>query len=286
MITVHHLENSRSQRIAWLLEEAGLPPGVINLVPGHGPVVGTPALAHPDLAGVHFTGSTGTFQTMWRSIGTNIENYKTYPRIVGETGGKDFVFAHTSAHPEALVTALVRGAFEYQGQKCSAASRAFIPNSLWQQVREPLVETIRSIKMGDVQDFSNFVNAVIDQRSFSKIRDYIEHAKAANDAEILVGGECDDSTGYFIQPTVILTSNPHYRSLCEEIFGPVLTIYVYDDNQLDETLKLCDEGSPYGLTGAVFANDHKPSTRGNCSNTHSTIFIYSNGRVHSISSIM
>ena len=238
-----------------LLEEAGLPPGVVNFVPGSGGTIGRPALAHEDLAGIHFTGSTAVFQGMWKSVGENIDKYKCYPRIVGETGGKDFIFAHPSADVAALVAATVRGAFEYQGQKCSAASRAYIPRSIWNDYRDRLTAEIQQIKMGDVRDFTNFMNAVIDKNAFTTITDYIDHAKAANDAEILCGGEYDDKDGYFIQPTVITTTNPGFRSLVEEIFGPVLTIFVYDDEKLDETLTQCDTASAYALTGAIFSQD-------------------------------
>jgi len=238
-----------------LLEEAGLPPGVINFVPGPGRAIGEPVIAHPDLAGVHFTGSTEVFRGMWKSIGENIASYKCYPRIVGETGGKDFVFAHASADVPALVTALVRGAFEYQGQKCSAASRAYIPRSIWKATRELLVETLSDIRMGDPADFSNFVNAVIDQAAFDSIKAYIDVAREADGAEILCGGECDDSEGYYIQPTVVLAEDPLFKTMREEIFGPVLTIHVYDDDHLEEALRLCDTSSDYGLTGAVFGQD-------------------------------
>ncbi len=238
-----------------LLEEAGLPNGVVNFVPGSGRAIGDPAIGHRDLAGVHFTGSTGVFQGMWRAIGENIKTYRSYPRIVGETGGKDFIFAHASADLEALVTACVRGAFEYQGQKCSAASRAYIPASLWPEFQERLLAEIATIRMGDVRDFSNFVNAVIDEGAFETIRGYIEHARSSSDAEILCGGACDRSRGWFVEPTVIRTTNPGFKTLCEEIFGPVLTIFVYDDAKLEETLTLCDTASAYALTGAIFAQD-------------------------------
>ena len=238
-----------------LLEAAGLPPGVINLVVGSGGEVGDPVLASPEFAGIHFTGSTSVFHSMWKTIGANIATYKSYPRIVGETGGKDFVFAHASADVDALVTALVRGAFEYQGQKCSAASRAYIPSSLWPQVRAGLLDQLAQVKMGDPEDFSNFMAAVIDKAAFESIKEYIDYAKASNEAEIVFGGSCDDSVGYYIQPTVVLTTNPNFRLLREEIFGPVLTLFVYDDAKLDEALALCDAGSDYGLTGAVFARD-------------------------------
>ncbi|MBK9385628.1 MAG: L-glutamate gamma-semialdehyde dehydrogenase [Planctomycetes bacterium] len=244
-------------KIMQLLHEAGLPPGVINFVPGAGSKIGNPAIAHPELAGVHFTGSTGVFNGMWKSIGANIDKYKSYPRIVGETGGKDFVFAHPSADPEALVVALVRGSFEYQGQKCSAASRAYIPRSLWPRVGEAMVEMTRGLKMGPVDDFTNFVNAVIDQKAFESIKSYIDGARSSSSAKILVGGECDASQGYFIRPTIIQVQDPTYRTMCEEIFGPVLTVYVYDDAKLDETMALCDSSSPYALTGAIFARDRR-----------------------------
>ncbi len=238
-----------------LLQAAGLPDGVINFVPGKGAAVGDPVLASPRFAGIHFTGSTGTFQRMWRTIGGNISNYKTYPRIVGETGGKDFVFAHPSADARALITALVRGSFEYQGQKCSAASRAYVPKSLWPQVSAGLKEQIASIDMGTPLDFRNFMAAVIDASAFATITGAIERAKSSADAEILAGGGFDDSEGYFIEPTVIVARDPRYETMCEELFGPVLTIYVYDDADLDQALELCDTTSPYALTGAVFADD-------------------------------
>ncbi|MBI5868158.1 MAG: L-glutamate gamma-semialdehyde dehydrogenase [candidate division Zixibacteria bacterium] len=238
-----------------ILMEAGLPPGVINFVPGSGGQVGDPAVDSPHFAGVHFTGSTSTFQAMWRRIGSNIASYRAYPRIVGETGGKDFVFAHCSADVDALVVALLRGSFEYQGQKCSAASRAYIPESIWPAVKERLLDQMKQMKMGDPAIFSNFINAVIDKAAFDSIKSYIDHAKSAPDATILAGGRCDDSVGYFIEPTVVQTTNPRFKLICEEIFGPVLTIFVYPDNKLDETLQQCDTVSPYALTGAVFAQD-------------------------------
>ena len=238
-----------------LLMAAGLPPGVINLVVGSGGEVGDPVLASPEFAGLHFTGSTAVFQAMWKIIGASMPSYRSYPRIVGETGGKDFVFAHVSAEVPALVTALVRGAFEYQGQKCSAASRAYIPKALWPEVKKQLVAMVAEIKMGDVEDFRNFMGAVIDKVAFESIKEYVEYAKASSEAEVIAGGKCDDSTGYYIQPTVVVTTNPHFRLMREEIFGPVLTIYVYDERKLDEALQLCDTGSPYALTGCVFADD-------------------------------
>ncbi|MDD5090295.1 MAG: L-glutamate gamma-semialdehyde dehydrogenase [Candidatus Wallbacteria bacterium] len=238
-----------------MLEEAGLPPGVINFLPGTGAEVGDAVLARQELAGIHFTGSTAVFQHMWTTIGNNIAKYKGYPRIVGETGGKDFVFAHPTADRQALAIALVRGSFEYQGQKCSAASRAFIPAGIWPEVRERLEAEIRSIKMGGVEDFRNFVNAVIDQKSYSGIKAYIDEASSSDDAEVIIGGKCSDEVGFFVEPTVILARTPDYRTMREEIFGPVLTVFVYQDNQLEHALELCDQGSPYGLTGAIFASD-------------------------------
>jgi len=238
-----------------LFKAAGLPDGVINFIPGSGAQVGPKVLQHPQLAGVHFTGSTNTFQNMWKTIGANIANYKTYPRIVGETGGKDFVFMHASADVDAVVTALVRAAYEYQGQKCSAASRAYIPRSQWPELKTKLLDEVKSIEVGDVQNFTNFMNAVIDKAAFESITDYIEYVKEAKDAEILIGGGYDDRNGYFIDPTVVLTRDPHFRTMEEEIFGPVLTIYVYDDDKYVENLKLCNTTSPYALTGSIFAND-------------------------------
>ena len=240
-----------------ILEEAGLPPGVINLIHAEPPQeVGEVCLTHPDLAGLHFTGSTKTFQFMFRTIGENIDRYRSYPRIVGETGGKDFVFAHRSADVEALITALSRGAFEYQGQKCSAASRAYIPQSLWEEVREGLLRDISSMKMGDVRDFSNFLNAVIDEKAFNKITGYLERVKQdKEDAEILIGGGYDRSKGWFIEPTVVLAKRPDYVTMCEEIFGPVLSVYVYPDEEYENYLEICNQTSPYGLTGSIFAQD-------------------------------
>lgn len=240
-----------------LLEAAGLPPGVINMVPGHGAEVGDPVFASPHLAGLHFTGSTRTFQHMWRTIGTSIDRYRTYPRIVGETGGKDFVIAHPSANAEEVATALVRGGFEYQGQKCSAASRAYLPSSLWDDIWEATRSQLSEISVGSVEDFSNFVNAVIDKKSFDGITAYIDEARRSEGVEILHGGEYSDEEGYFIEPTVIKVEDPKYRTMCEEIFGPVLTVYVYPDEKFEETLTLIDETSPYALTGAVFARDRQ-----------------------------
>ncbi len=243
--------------ITQLLKEAGLPDGVINFIPGPGRYVGDPVLEKPGLAGVHFTGSTPVFQGMWKTIGSNIMHYRTYPRIVGETGGKDFVFVHASADTEAVVTALIRGAFEYQGQKCSAASRAYIPSNLWPSIKESLSDEIKTIKMGDITDFTNFMGAVIDKPAFDSIVEFIEYAKKSKEANIVCGGNYDDSKGYFIEPTLVVVTNPKDKLMEEEIFGPVLTIYVYPENKYKETLKICDTTSPYGLTGAVFANDRK-----------------------------
>ncbi|OQX86043.1 1-pyrroline-5-carboxylate dehydrogenase [candidate division KSB1 bacterium 4484_87] len=243
--------------IMQLLKEAGLPDGVINLVAGSGAQVGDPVLDSPHLAGIHFTGSTATFQRMWKTVGNNIQKYHTYPRIVGETGGKDFVFVHNSADLEATATALIRGAFEYQGQKCSAASRAYIPKSLWPDLKEKLVSEAKKIKMGNPEDFTNFMCAVIDRAAYETITDYINYAKESAEAEFIVGGEYDDEKGYFIEPTIILTTNPKFKLMEEEIFGPVLTIYVYPDEKYEETLHLCDETSPYALTGSIFANDRE-----------------------------
>ena len=261
-----------------LLTEAGLPPGVINFVPGPGAAVGDPALASEHLAGIHFTGSTSVFQSMWKTVGQNIKTYHSYPRIVGETGGKDFVFAHESADPRQVATALVRGAFEYQGQKCSAASRAYIPDTLWDDVREPMLEQIGELKTGPPEDFTNFVNAVIDRPAFESIRQYIEYARTSGDAEILVGGECDDSTGYFIEPTVILAHTPDFKTMVEEIFGPVLTIYVYPASEYQAALGLCDRTSPYALTGAIFARDRGAIVQATAMLTHAAGNFYINDK--------
>lgn len=238
-----------------VLEAAGLPPGVINFVPGRGSKVGDPVLEAPELAGIHFTGSTGTFQHLWRTVGERIDRYDTYPRIVGETGGKDFIFVHPSAGVTEVVTAMVRGAFEYQGQKCSAASRAYVPKSLWPRIREELAGRVGELSMGSPMDFRNFMCAVIDQGAFDSISEYVELAKGSADAEILAGGGTDSSEGWFIEPTVVVASDPAFKLMKEEIFGPVLTLWVYDDARLDDALELCDTTSPYGLTGAVFARD-------------------------------
>jgi 1-pyrroline-5-carboxylate dehydrogenase len=240
-----------------VLEAAGLPPGVINFLPGKASKVGDPVLAHPDFAGIHFTGSTPVFQQMWKTIGENIPRYRSYPRIVGETGGKNFVFAHPSADPEALVTGLVRGSFEYQGQKCSAGSRAYIPRSLWPAVETLLREMIGDIQMGTPLDFRNFMAAVIDENSFDRIVGYIEHARQSSDAEVLIGGKANKSKGYFIEPTVVLAKDPRFKLMQEEIFGPVLTLFVYEDGDIDQTLELVDTTSPYALTGAIFAEDRR-----------------------------
>ena len=238
-----------------ILKEAGLPDGVINLIYVDGPTIGKVCFNHKDFAGVHFTGSTGVFNNMWETIGKNMGHYRSYPRIVGETGGKDFVLAHKSADPEVVVTALLRGAFEFQGQKCSAASRAYIPSNIAEEVKKKLIAGVKSFKMGSVEDFSNFINAVIDEKSFKSIKNYIELAKKDSKAEILVGGKCDDKEGYFIQPTVIEAKNPRFVTMCEEIFGPVLTIYVYPANNFEKALELVDTTSPYALTGSILAKD-------------------------------
>lgn len=240
-----------------VLEEAGMPPGVINMLPGHGPDIGDPVFESPHLAGLHFTGSTNTFRHMWRTIGNNIDRYHAYPRIVGETGGKDFVVAHPSADAKEVATALVRGAFEYQGQKCSAASRAYIPSSRWDVIREEMKSQLSEIRMGTVEDFGNFVNAVIDRKSFDAIVEYIEHAKSSDGIEVVWGGGHSSDEGYFIEPTVLVVDDPSYRTMCEEIFGPVLSIYVYEDSDFEATLDLVDSTSPYALTGAIFARDRR-----------------------------
>ena len=238
-----------------ILTEAGLPAGVINMIFTDGKETAEKVLAHPDFAGLHFTGSTTVFQDMWKKIGNNIHQYKTYPRIVGETGGKDFVMVHPSANVEAVATGLVRGAFEYQGQKCSAASRAYIPKSLWNDVKAVMESQLKTIKMGSPEDPSNFINAVIDKNSFEKCKGYIERAEKSAEANIIFGGKCNDSKGWFVEPTVIETTNPKYESVCEEIFGPILSVYVYEDQDWKETLKLVDETSPYSLTGSIFSQD-------------------------------
>ena len=245
-----------AQMFMRILKEAGLPDGVINLVFVDGPTAGEVIFNHPDFAGIHFTGSTGVFNRMWETIGKNMGMYKSYPRIVGETGGKDFVIAHKSANVDAVVTALARGAFEYQGQKCSAASRAYIPSNMAAEVKKKLVEQVKTMKMGTVEDFTNFVNAVIDEKSFDKLEGYIKNVrKKDSGAKLWVGGKCDKTDGYFIEPTIIEATDPYYVTMCEELFGPVLTVYIYDENKFEETLKLVDSTSPYALTGAVLAQD-------------------------------
>ncbi|MDA3859706.1 MAG: L-glutamate gamma-semialdehyde dehydrogenase [Melioribacteraceae bacterium] len=242
----------------WLMKlfiEAGVPDGVINFVPGSGSQVGNPVLESPDLAGIHFTGSTPVFQGMWKTIGEKISKYKGYPRIVGETGGKDFVFVHKSADVDVVATAIVRGAFEFQGQKCSAASRGYIPKSMWNELKGKVVSRLETVKMGDPEDFTNFVNAVIDKGAFETITGYIDYIKNADNAEIVFGGNYDDSVGYFIEPTFVVTTNPNFKTMEEEIFGPVFTLYVYDDEKYEETLNICNQTSPYALTGAIFAKD-------------------------------
>ena len=244
--------------IMQIFQEAGLPDGVINMVTCDGPVAGDVVFKHPDFAGLHFTGSTGVFRHLWKTIGENLSTYKSYPRIVGETGGKDFVVAHASADVDAVVTGLIRGAFEFQGQKCSAASRAYLPQSLWPAIKESMLAEMATLKMGSPADFGNFINAVIDRRSFDKIKGYIDYAKQADDADIVAGGGCDDSLGYFVEPTVVVTENPQFKTMVEEIFGPVLTIHVYDDTQpnaFENVLDLVDGTSEYALTGAVFSGD-------------------------------
>jgi 1-pyrroline-5-carboxylate dehydrogenase len=238
-----------------ILQEAGLPDGVINFVPGSGALISSIVIKHKDLAGIHFTGSNETFNTLWRQVTENLTSYRSYPKLVGETGGKDFIFAHNSANTVDLATAIIRGSFEYQGQKCSAASRAYIPRSIWDDTKLHLLSMQSEIRTGDVRDFHNFVNAVIDKPAFDRIMTYIEKAKASPDSTIIAGGNGDQSKGYFIEPTVIVTKDPHVVTMEEEIFGPVMTVYVYDDDKFEETLKLCDETSPYALTGAIFSND-------------------------------
>ncbi len=244
-----------AQMIMRIMKEAGLPDGVVNLIYVDGPTIGKVCFSHRDFGGVHFTGSTGVFNYMWKTIGENVGKYKSYPRIVGETGGKDFVVAHKSADVDLLVTALLRGSFEYQGQKCSAASRAYIPSNIAEEVKKKLVAGVKSFKMGVVDDFSNFINAVIDEKSFDNIKSYIDHAKKDPKAEILVGGKCDKKNGYFVQPTIIEAKNPKYVTMCEEIFGPVLTIYVYPANSFEKILETVDQTSPYALTGSIISRD-------------------------------
>jgi 1-pyrroline-5-carboxylate dehydrogenase len=238
-----------------IFQKAGVPDGVINLVYVSGPVAGDVIFNHPNFAGIHFTGSTAVFQGIWQSVGNNIHKYKSYPRIVGETGGKDFIMAHSSAEPQVLITAITRGAFEYQGQKCSACSRAYIPSNLWAEVKKGLIANLAEIKVGPTEDFSNFVNAVIDEKAFDKIVGYIEDAKKSSEVEIIAGGTYDKSKGYFINPTILHTTNPRYITMCEEVFGPVLSIYVYDENKYEETLDVVDNTAVYSLTGSIIAQD-------------------------------
>jgi 1-pyrroline-5-carboxylate dehydrogenase len=241
--------------IMTLFREAGLPPGVINMVGGSGELISNKVLGHRDLAGIHFTGSTEVFQGLWKQVGNNIANYRTYPRLVGETGGKDFVVAHTSAERSELVTALIRGAFEYQGQKCSAASRAYIAQSVWDDIKDELVEETNGLTMGDVSDFRYFMGAVIDAPAYRRIVGYLERAESSDKVEVIAGGDYSDEEGYFIRPTILLTNDPNYETMEEELFGPVLTIYVYPDNEFEKVLETCDSTSPYALTGAIFARD-------------------------------
>ncbi|MCJ7679657.1 MAG: L-glutamate gamma-semialdehyde dehydrogenase [Candidatus Aminicenantes bacterium] len=262
-----------------LWKEAGLPDGVINFIPGPGRYVGDPVIQQPEFGGVHFTGSTVVFNTMWKTIGENMSKYGRYPRIVGETGGKDFAFVHASADPEATVTAILRGAFEYQGQKCSAASRAYIPDSIWPKIKEMFIDELKTIKMGDINDFTNFMGAVIDKAAFSSITEYIDYAKSSSEAEIIFGGGYDDSKGYFIEPTVVLTTNPRFRLMEEEIFGPVLTIYVYPENKFAETMKICNETSPYALTGGIMATDREAIIQAQKALRHASGNFYINDKI-------
>ena len=261
-----------------MLQEAGLPDGVINFLPGSGSSIGAPILNHPSLAGVHFTGSTNTFNHIWKTIGTNISQYKTYPRIVGETGGKDYCLAHKSCDIDVLVTAMVRGAFEYQGQKCSAMSRAYIPLTIWSEVKDKFILEVETIKIGSPRDFSNFMNAVIDKSAFDTISSYIDYAKNHEDAEIISGGSYDDSKGYFIEPTTILTTDPYFKTMTEEIFGPVLTIYLYDPEKWNETIQLVESTSDYGLTGCIIANDNEKIIQATKELVHSAGNFYINDK--------
>ena len=261
-----------------MLQEAGLPDGVINFLPGSGSSIGDPILHHPSLAGVHFTGSTNTFNHIWKTIGTNISQYKTYPRIVGETGGKDYCLAHKSCDIDVLVTAMVRGSFEYQGQKCSAMSRAYIPSTIWSEVKDKFILEVETIKIGSPRDFSNFMNAVIDKSAFDTISSYIDYAKDHKDAEIISGGRYDDSKGYFIEPTTILTTDPYFKTMTEEIFGPVLTIYLYDPEKWNETIQLVESTSDYGLTGCIIANDNEKIIQATKELVHSAGNFYINDK--------
>jgi 1-pyrroline-5-carboxylate dehydrogenase len=238
-----------------ILKEAGLPDGVINFIPGQGSMISSIVLKHKDLAGIHFTGSNATFNSLWKQVTENLTSYKSYPKLVGETGGKDFIFAHNSANPPELAASIARGSFEYQGQKCSAASRAYIPHSLWPETKKLLLQMIAETRIGDVTDFRNTINSVIDETAFDNIMNYISKSKNSGDAELIAGGNGDKTTGFYIEPTIIVTGNPHFITMEEEIFGPVMTIFIYDDDKFDETLKLCDETSPFGLTGSIFSND-------------------------------
>ena len=261
-----------------LLQEAGVPDGVINFIPGSGGQVGNPVMNSPLFAGIHFTGSTEVFQGMWKMIGENIAKYKSYPRVVGETGGKDFMVAHKSADTDALPTAMLRGAFEYQGQKCSALSRAYVAKSVWAKVKPQLLADVATIKMGPVQDYTNFFNAVIDQAAFDTTKGFIERAADASDAEIIAGGGCDDSVGYYVEPTIIETTNPKYESMVEEIFAPVLTVYVYDDEDFAEALELCDTTSMYALTGCIWSQDRYAITQAIDALRHSAGNFYINDK--------
>ena len=267
-----------AQMFMRILKEAGLPDGVINLVYVDGPTIGKICFNHPQFAGVHFTGSTGVFNQMWETIGKNTNIYKSYPRIVGETGGKDFVIAHKSANADVVAAALLRGAFEFQGQKCSAASRAYIPSNLAKEVKKKLIDGVNSMKMGTTEDFTNFINAVIDEKSFDKIKSYIDKAKKSKVATVIVGGSCSKKEGYFIQPTIIETTDPKYTTMCEEIFGPVLTIYVYDANKFDDALKLVDSTSNYALTGAIIAQDRYAVDKATAALRHSAGNFYINDK--------
>jgi 1-pyrroline-5-carboxylate dehydrogenase len=238
-----------------IFEEAGMPAGVINFVPGSGALISSVVLKHKDLAGIHFTGSNSTFNSLWKQVSENLTSYRSYPKLVGETGGKDFIFAHQSANPLELATAIVRGSFEYQGQKCSAASRSYIPESIWEETKNEIMKMITGIKVGDILDFKNPVNAVIDEPSFDKIMSYIDKVKSSGKAKIIAGGKGDKTKGFFIDPTIIVTEDPHFFTMEEEIFGPVMTVFVYNDDHFEETLQLCDETSPYALTGSIFSND-------------------------------
>ena len=252
-----HSSMLSSYYVMKLFQAAGMPPGVVNFIPGDAVAITRDLLSHPDFAGIHFTGSTAVFKSFWKTIGDSMETYRSYPRIVGETGGKDFIVVHPSADPAEVATGIIRGAFGYQGQKCSAASRAYVPASMWEELRGPLVEQTASVRMGDPRDFGNFMAAVIDQKAFDKIKGYIDGAQSSADAAVIVGGGCDDSEGWFVEPTIIQTTKPDYVSMCEEIFGPVITIYVYDDADWADTLRIVDSTSPYALTGAVFARDRR-----------------------------